>query len=172
MWAVPPPSSSLPLGEGENNPRPRWEREGRGWHRAWLSGRRPDAQLPIGQRGDQVPDLTLTNQACHSRAGGNPGVAHLPFTSRPIPLDPPLAKGDEKRTQRGSAPLHAPWPNPRRCGRGRTLCSPDSSPPPHDRRGTACRALVPPPSGGRNESRPYNLSPGEGRDRVRPCHLQ
>jgi hypothetical protein len=28
----------------------------------------------------------------------------------PIPLNPPLAKGDEKKTQRGFAPLHALCP--------------------------------------------------------------
>ena len=36
------------------------------------------------------------------------GRAHLHLTPRPIPLVPPLAKGDDEQTQRGFAPLHAP----------------------------------------------------------------
>jgi hypothetical protein len=80
----------------------------------------------------------------------------------PIPLDPPLGKGEEKRKQRGYAPLHAPRPSPRRCGRGKPRVSPIETRRPHRRRGTACRALVPPPPKGRDESRLYNLPTGEG----------
>jgi len=40
------------------------------------------------------------------------GRAHLHITPRPIPLVPPLAKGDDEKTQRGFAPLHAPKRQP------------------------------------------------------------